>query len=239
MKIAIIDNNAVAMQRDNGRGLGFIQSLAAAARESDFEFVRHECIGARLADLKQCRGLILSGSSLDFARSDNQFDRETYEKMIPEFRLLLDFDGPVLGICFGHQLLALAEEFDEQRDAFGELRVQNMLHPEDDYMVMPIRMDSPLRFMNERELWVQHNHKQEVVLNDGLLKYFDVVAGSAQCQVNVMQHKSRDWFGVQFHPEVGRASKKGIVSHHEAAVKDGQILMCDFARYCFSGRCGD
>lgn len=234
MKIAIIDNNVDAMQRDNGRGLGFIQALTAAAPESDYEFVRCESIAARRADLKQCRGLILSGSRLDFARADNQFDRETYQKMIPEFQLLRDFNGPVLGICFGHQLLALADEFDEQRDTFGELRVQNMLHPEDDYMVMPIRMNSPLRFMNERELWVQHNHKQEVVLNDGLLKYFDVIAGSGRCLVNIMQHKSRDWFGVQFHPEVGRASKKGTVSRHEAAVQDGQLLMCDFVRYCLA-----
>lgn len=232
MKFAIIDNNVDAMHRDHGRGLGFIQSLAASAQESDYEFVRYDRITDRLADLKQCRGLILSGSRLDFALPDNQFDREAYKKMIPEFRLLLEFNGPVLGICFGHQLLALAEEFDEHRDAFGQLRVQNMLHPEDDYIVMPIRLNSSLRFMDKRELWVQHNHKQEVTLNEGLLKYFDVTAGSDQCPVTIMQHKSRDWFGVQFHPEVGKASKNGAIAQHDAAVKDGQVLMCDFVRYC-------
>ena len=230
MKFAIIDNNVKAMQPNQGRGRGFIESLAASARESDYEFVRYEQIADRLADLKQCRGLILSGSGFDFARPDNQFDREAYEKMIPEFQLLLDFDGPVLGICFGHQFLALVEEFDEHRTAFGQLRVHKMEHPLDQYMVA--RMNSPLRFMNQRELWVQHHHRQEVILNDGLLKYFDVVAGSDQCPVTIMQHKSRDWFGVQFHPEVGRRSKTGETGRHDAAVRDGCALMGDFVRYC-------
>jgi GMP synthase-like glutamine amidotransferase len=230
MKFAIIDNNDYAMQPEQGRGLGFVQSLAAWAKGSDYEFVRCDRIAARLDELKRCRGLILSGSRLDFARLDNQFDRETYEKMMPEFQLLLDFDGPVMGICFGHQLLALAEEFDEHRIAFGQLRVHNMQHPLDQYMVAP--MNSPLRFMNRRELLVQHNHKQAVTLNDGLLKYFDVVAGSDQCPVTIMQHKSRDWFGVQFHPEVGRPSKTGETGRHDVAVRDGSALMGDFVRYC-------
>jgi len=220
------------MQRDRGRGRGFMHALTAAAPESDYEFIRCESINVRAADLKKCRGLILSGSRLDFAGPDNRFDRDTYRKMIPEFQLLRDFAGPVLGICFGHQLLALADEFDERRDDFGELRVQNMTDPEDDYMVMQIRMDSAPRFMSTSELWVQQSHKQEVVLNDGLLEYFDVLAGSDRCPVNIMQHKTRNWFGVQFHPEVGKDSKKGDVSHHDDAVKDGRLLMSSFAGYC-------
>jgi GMP synthase-like glutamine amidotransferase len=232
MRFAIIDNNDKAMQPDEGRGLGFVQSLAAWAPRSDYQFVRYDYIAARADDLKRCRGLILSGSRFDFAGPDDQFDRGTYEKMIPEFQLLLDFDGPVLGICFGHQLLALVEEFDEQRTAFGELSVHNMGHPEDDYMVVPVHMNSSLRFTNRRKLWVQHNHKQEVTLNDGLQKYFEVVAGTDQCPVTIMQHRTKDWFGVQFHPEVGRASKKGETTRHGAAVSDGHVVMSDFVRYC-------
>jgi GMP synthase-like glutamine amidotransferase len=232
MKFAIIDNNVKPMQPDSGRGLGFVRSLASWIEGSDYEFIRYDRIAARADDLRQCRGLILSGSGFDFALPDDQFDRTAYEKMIPEFELLRDFARPVLGICFGHQLLALVDEFDEHRTSFGELCVHNMRQPEDDYMVVPVRMDSPFRFLHQRELWVQHNHKQEVTLNEGLNRYFDVVAGTERCAVTMMQHKTRDWFGVQFHPEVGRDSKKGEIGRHPAAVQDGQILMSDFVRYC-------
>ncbi len=232
MKFAILDNNVKPMQPDNGRGLGFVRSLTPWSEGSDYEFIRYDRIAARADDLRRCRGLILSGSGFDFALPDDQFDCETYEKMIPEFQLLRDFDRPVLGVCFGHQLLALAEEFDQYRTSFGELRVHNMRQPEDDCMVVPVRMDSPFRFLCQRDLWVQHNHKQEVTLNAGLKKYFDVIAGTDRCPVTMMQHKARDWFGVQFHPEVGRDSKKGEVSRHSAAVEDGHVLMIDFVRYC-------
>jgi len=233
MKFAIIDNNQDAMQPEQGRGLGFVQSLDQWKHGSDYEFVRYDRIETRLPDLKRCRGLILSGSGFDFALPDNdQFDRATYKRMIPEFRLLLDFRGPILGVCFGHQLIALAEEFDEHRTAFGELRVREMRHPQEGYLVVPIQMNASLRFMNQRALWVQHNHKQEVILNEGLEKYFEVIAGTDQCPVTIMQHKTREWFGVQFHPEVGRVSQKGEISRHEAAVRDGSALMSSFVRYC-------
>jgi GMP synthase-like glutamine amidotransferase len=232
MKFAIIDNNIKPMLPDSGRGLGFVESLAGWVPGRDYEFIRYDHIAARADDLRQCHGLILSGSGFDFARPDDEFDRDTYEKMVAEFRLLRDYHRPVLGICFGHQLLALVEEFDEQRTSFGDLRVNNMREPEDDYLVVPVPMHSPFRFLDQRELWVQHNHKQEVTLNAGLRRHFDVVAGTARCPVTMMQHKTRDWFGVQFHPEVGRDSKKGEIGRHSKAVEHGYILMRDFVHYC-------
>lgn len=232
MRFAVIDNNRESMGPDNGRRRGFVQALEPWEFGEDYEFVRYDQIPARLGDLKSCRGLILSGSVFDFATPDEQFDRCTYEKMIPEFRLLLDSPRPVLGICFGHQLLALVEEFEEKRTNFGRLRVNNMSQPESDYLVMPIRMNSGLRFMGRKDLWVQHNHKQEVTCNEALQSYFDVIGGSDQCRVTMMQHKTRDWFGVQFHPEVGRESKQGEISRHNSAVRDGYTLIRDFIGYC-------
>jgi len=231
MEFTIIDNNERPMTPDQGRGLGFVQALTGWMIGKDYEFVRYDD-ASRLPQARRCRGLILTGSGFDFALPDDSFDREAYRKMIPVFQLIRDFNGPVLGICFGHQLMALAEEFDPDRTAFGRLRVRNMPDPPDKHLVVQIRMNSSLRFMNQMEVWVQFHHKQEVLLNDDLLRYFEVAAGSTQCLVQAMQHRSRDWFGVQFHPEIGRVSRAGEVTRHQDAVSDGQALLQDFARYC-------
>ena len=234
MKFAIIDNNQDPMQPDMGRGAGFAQAFADWKYGKDYAFIRYDRIGEHREDLRRSRGLILSGSPLDFALPDegDRLDLETYHKMAPEFLLLQEFKAPVLGICFGHQLLAIAEEFAIERQEFGTLRIQSMKSPEDGYRVLPVHLNSPLRFTDQKELWVQHNHRQEVTLNNSLLRYFEVIAGSDHSPVGVMQHRSREWFGMQFHPEIGRESKGGETSRHKDAERDGYKLLQCFVRYC-------
>lgn len=232
MEFAVIDNNRDHMKPETGRGRGFVQSLAAWHIGKDYEFIRYDQVKTRMEEVRRCQGLILSGSRFDFARTDDAFESATYQKMAPEFELIRDFDGPVLGICFGHQLLALAEEFDAGRSAFGCLRIRNMQDPEDAYLVTQVRLTSRLRFADRDEFWAQYNHKQEVAPNEALRHYYDIIAGTDRCQVEIMQHKSREWFGVQFHPEVGKESGRGEVKRHDAAVADGQALISDFVRYC-------
>jgi GMP synthase-like glutamine amidotransferase len=231
MEFAIIDCNVHPMSPDQGRGLGFIQALNGWTRGTDYDFIRYDGITARLSEARTCRGLILSGSVHDLALPDDSFDRSCYQQMIPVFQLIRDFRGPVLGICFGHQLMALGDDFDEGRIEFGGLRIRNMRIPRDRHRILLVRMNASLRFMNQRELWVQYNHRQEVLLNDELLEYYDIIAGSDQCPVEIMQHRSREWFGVQFHPEIGKDTQEGEISRHRAAVEDGQTLLQAFVRY--------
>ncbi len=234
MDFAVIDCNENPMIPDQGRGLGFVHALAGWTRVKDYEFVRVEAIPSRLSDLMQCRGLILSGSRFDLAQPDGRFDRGCYQVMAPVFQLIRDFPGPVLGICFGHQLMALADEFDPGRTEFGRLRIRNMKNPRDRHQVALVRMKGPLRFMEQKDFWAQYNHKQEVLLNDGLLEYYEVVAGSDPCPVEIMQHRCREWFGVQFHPEIGKPTQDGEKARHESAEKDGQALLQKFVQYCLS-----
>jgi GMP synthase-like glutamine amidotransferase len=232
MEFAVIDNNRQPMTSGEGRGQGFAQALAEWTLGKEYEFVRFEEIGARRRELLCSRGLILSGSAFDLALPDDGFDRAAYETMIPEFQLMHDFKGPILGICFGHQLMAIADEFDPDRTEFGGLRLRNMATPPEKHAVLPIHLTSGLRFLEQRDLWAQFHHKQEVVRNDALLKYYDIIAGTEQCPVHVMQHRHREWFGVQFHPEIGKETKAGAVGKHDAAVRDGCTLLRDFVRYC-------
>jgi len=236
MKFAVIDNNRERMSPDRGRGQGFAEALNAWHFGCDYEFVPYDSVVDRAGDLAACRGLILTGSWFDFALPGGRLDSEVYRKMTPELRLIRDFRSPVLGICFGHQLVSLAEEFQEGRSDFGELRIRSMRNPEEDYFVDRLRLECPLRFSPRTGLWVQNNHKQEVVVNDALLRHFDVLARSALCPVQVIQHKSREWFGVQFHPEIGKPSRRGDVARHDDALADGYGLIRDFVAYCLARR---
>jgi len=232
MLFAVIDNNVNPMTPEQGRGRGFVEALDDWVRGKDYEFIRYDRIETAAQAAMLCRGLILSGSRYDFARPDDSLDPDTYRRMTPELRLLRDFDGPVLGICFGHQLLALAEEFKMGRTEFGQLRIRNMRVAEDDGLVARLRLESRLRFTAQDELWVQNNHKQEVVPSDALLEHFDLLSRSDLCPVQIMQHRARDWFGVQFHPEIGRDSRQGETDRHHDAVRDGYALIREFVRYC-------
>lgn len=232
MQFAVIDNNVDPMTPEQGRGRGFVEALDAWVKGKDYEFIRYDRIVAAAEDAVRYRGLILSGSRYDFARRDDRLDLDTYQKMTPELQLLRDFDAPVLGICFGHQLLALAEEFEIGRTDFGQLRIRNMEAAEDDGLVTRLRLESGLRFTSRTELWVQNNHRQEVVPTEALLERFEILARSELCPVQVLQHRARDWFGVQFHPEIGRNSRRGDTHRHDDAERDGYALIRDFVRYC-------
>jgi GMP synthase-like glutamine amidotransferase len=227
-KFAVIDNYADRMPEK--RRAGFLQALSDWIEGRDYEFVRFEQIHDKRRDLHDCAGLILSGSALDLAGPDNRFVRDVYVRMIQEFELLLAFPRPVLGICFGHQLMAIAEEFDSGRTEFGELKIAMMTEREE-HRIREVALQTPASFLPAGRLWAQFNHRQEAAPGPALRHYFDIVAASPECPVDVMQHKSRSWTGVQFHPEVGASSKTGDLKMHAAATADGHNLIRQFVQY--------
>ncbi len=114
MKFAVIDNTARGMTCTSGRGKGYANVLRDWGFGQDYEFVRYNTVARRREELRSCSGLILSGSERDFANRTDCLNTDVYEETSPEFELIRDFSGPVLGVCFGHQLLSLAEEFESQ-----------------------------------------------------------------------------------------------------------------------------
>lgn len=95
---------------------------------------------------------------------------------------------PVLGICFGHQLLAIA---------FGAEVMGMDKKVEGYYMVQRISDNEIFEGLGERFL-VCESH-QEMVAD--IPFDFELLAGSPNCPVEVMRHDRLPIFGVQFHPE--------------------------------------
>ncbi|MHC1602796.1 MAG: GMP synthase subunit A, partial [Methermicoccaceae archaeon] len=102
---------------------------------------------------------------------------------------LRSMDLPILGICLGHQLMALTYGGKVQRGVYGgyasvELEV--------------LKEDAILRGMPHRmSVWA--SHMDEVA---ELPPHFERLARSDVCEIEAMRHASKPLYGVQWHPEV-------------------------------------
>ncbi len=98
-------------------------------------------------------------------------------------------DIPILGICAGHQFMARhfgGEAAPGKEPEFGAVDMQVLSEGE-------ILKDVP----NPTKVWASHHDEVSVVPDT-----FEVLASSEACPVQVMRHRERPLFGMQFHPEV-------------------------------------
>ncbi len=144
-------------------------------------------------------GVALSGSP------DMLSDDATLTKFGAEAEAVRDSPVPVLGVCFGHQLVARAFGGSVVRARRPVLRFVST-----DLVTSKGRLfeglDSPLSLLESRH---------EVV--ESLPGGFDLLAKSETTQIAAMKHRKRPIYGVQAHPE--RYSK---------ANRDGKRLVANF-----------
>lgn len=109
---------------------------------------------------------------------------------------LVKMDLPILGICLGHQLMALAYGGEIRTGKFG-----GFAHVD----IEVLEEDAILKGMAPRtKVWASHQDEVSK-LPPGFIK----LARSSICEIEAMRHESRPLFGVQWHPEVSH-TEKGI-----------------------------
>ncbi len=132
-------------------------------------------------DINDLDGLVLSGGAPRIGLSAEKMgnNREYLEKA----------DYPILGICAGHQFMAIVFGGDAgpaEIPEFGETRVYV---DEEDGLFRGL----PETFI----AWESHNDEVTRVPDA-----FSVLAHSDNCRVQAMKHHERPLYGLQFHPEV-------------------------------------
>jgi GMP synthase (glutamine-hydrolysing) len=145
----------------------------------------------RIAELSPTH-IILSGQS-------HPWDNYTEESLAGVFDVIRRASQPVLGICGGHQQIALC---------YGaEVSVMKRLAPgtgyegclrERGFFEVETEGDSIFAGL-PRSINVWHSHYDEV---KGVPEGFRLTASNETCQVQAMRHTTRPVFSVQFHPEL-------------------------------------
>ncbi|UJG44952.1 MAG: glutamine-hydrolyzing GMP synthase [Candidatus Heimdallarchaeum endolithica] len=96
---------------------------------------------------------------------------------------------PILGICYGHQMIA---------QSFGG-EVGRGKEREYGKKIATIKTDSPLfkGLTNNEQVWMSHFDEIKKIP-----KGFEVIAQTDICKIAAFQNLERKIFGIQFHPEV-------------------------------------
>jgi len=137
-----------------------------------------------LSEKFNVKGLILSGGP------SSVFDSEA-----PKLnREVLELGLPVLGLCYGHQLLAYM--------AGGTVKPAERK----EYGATYVTIDEPvgvLKGLNKREkVWMSHGDTVFAVPDE-----YEVLAHTENCPVAAFRHKIKPIYGLQWHPEVAHTEK--------------------------------
>lgn len=124
-------------------------------------------------------GIIISGAPILITEED-------MEPYLTQASWIKTTNIPVLGICFGHQLIGLFYE------AFGSRMKDCRSMNEIEQFV-----DCPLLYRLPDVFDMQEDHCESI----SIPQEFELVANSDECVNEVMQHETRKIYGVQFHPE--------------------------------------
>ena len=146
--------------------------------------------------IEQYRGIIFSGAPLLIT----EINMASY---LDKFQWIKEVETPILGICFGHQLLgmlygAYPSKMREDRDW------QEIEQLEDDLLLD--KLPSVFSMMED--------HCESI----SIPQHFTLLGTSDACVNEVMRHESKDLYGVQFHPEISG--------------NNGMILFQNFYQIC-------
>ena len=164
-------------------GSQFTQLIARRIRELGVfsEIVSHKKI--KLRDInKSVSGIILSGGPLNV----NQINKYSFDKKI------LNLNLPILGICFGHQILSKLNGGKVKQSKHREFGLTNIYKKNDSLLTKNFFGDT-----KTKKVWMSHaDQVSKLPLN------FNVIASSTNSKFAIVENKTKNFFGIQFHPEV-------------------------------------
>jgi len=174
-------------------GSQFTQLIARRIREFGVfsEIISHKKINNSEIIQANIGGIILSGGPLNVYENDKfKFNKK-----------ILRLGVPVLGICFGHQILS--------KELGG--RVKKSKHREFGLATISKVSDSILtkNFFNNRKtsnVWMSHADQVSK-----MPKNFKVIASTKNSKLTIIENLKDKFYGVQFHPEVTHTTKGKIL----------------------------
>ena len=152
-------------------------------------------------DFSTFKGVVISGAPLLIT----EINMEVYLKSI---EIVVQSKLPILGICFGHQLLGL------HFGAFGAKMKEDR-----ELREIEVIEDSPLFSKLPDIFYMQEDHCESI----SVAPNFKHLATSDTCVNEAMMHETLPYYGIQFHPEVSG--------------NQGATILENFVRICQSTTC--
>ena len=164
-------------------GSQFTQLIARRIRELGVfsKIVSHKKIKNKDIN-NSIKGIILSGGPLNV----NEIKKYSFDKEIIKNYV------PVLGICFGHQILSKLNGGQVKQSKNREFGLANIYKKKESLLTR--------NFFKNRQInnvWMSHADQVSK-----LPKNFSVIASSQNSKYAIIENKFKNFFGVQFHPEV-------------------------------------
>ena len=164
-------------------GSQFTQLIARRVRELGVfsEIVSHKKI--KIKDINNAvKGIILSGGPLNVY----QINKYSFDKKI------IQLDIPILGICFGHQIITKLNGGKVKQSTHREFGLAKVYKKN-----KSILTNNFFGNKKSREVWMSHADQVSK-----LPKNFRVIASSTNSKFAIVENKLKKYYGVQFHPEV-------------------------------------
>ena len=175
-------------------GSQYTQLIARRVREQNVycRIVRYDISAQRIQELSP-KGIILSGGpSSVYEAGAPQCDPDIFK-----------LDLPILGICYGMQLIS---------KAFGGtvVNVSTREFGRAQLTVNPIAQTDGAGlfagFPSSTQVWMSHGDRVENIADA-----FVTLAQAGSCPIAAVKHKTRPIYGLQFHPEVTHTPEGGLL----------------------------
>ena len=177
-------------------GSQFTQLIARRVRELGVfsEIVSHKKIKITQIIKENIAGIILSGGPLNVYENDKfKFDKK-----------ILKLGVPILGICFGHQILSklLGGKVKKSKHReFGLATINKVSNS--------ILTKNFFNKNNTSNVWMSHADQVSK-----MPKNFKIIASTKNSKLTIIENTKDNFYGVQFHPEVTHTDKGKILLHN-------------------------
>jgi len=174
-------------------GSQFTQLIARRVRELGVfsEIVSHKKIKITQIIKENTAGIILSGGPLNVYENDKfKFDKK-----------ILKLGVPILGICFGHQVLSKLLGGTVKKSKHREFGLATINKVSNSILTK--------NFFNKNktsDVWMSHaDHVSKMPKN------FKVIASTKNSKLTIIENIKDNFYGVQFHPEVTHTNRGKIL----------------------------
>ncbi len=150
--------------------------------------------------IENAERIVLSGGPSSVSQDKTSLVRVVSEKAKAE-----EIAAPLLGICYGHQMIADVWGARVDKGKSAEYGVSEITVDNEDVILKGL----PGKF----KAWVSHFDEVKELPGG-----FEALAHSETCMVEAMRHREKPVFGVQFHPEVWHTENGEIILRNFAEV---------------------